>query len=160
MPKSPDAKPAKAPRARATAKPAKTMVEAGAKPSSAAAKPAKPASKPSAKPAVKAGAKVGAKVGDKAQALATGVKLRDLVDSVAAATGVKKSDAKVSVEATLAALAAALKAGADMTLPPLGKLRVVKLAEKGGVTMMTLKLRHGGGQKPGAKPLADDGEDS
>jgi nucleoid DNA-binding protein len=104
-------------------------------------------------------AKPAPKGGNKPANPPTGLKLRDLIDSVAAATGTKKVDAKASVEATLTALAAALKSGADMTLPPLGKLRVVKLAEKGGATMMTLKLRHGGGQKPGAKPLADDGED-
>ncbi len=136
-PKDPETKPAKA---KPAAKPAA--------PKAAAAKPAtsKPAAKPAARP--------------DAAAKTAGLKLKDLVDQVAAATGTKKPDAKPTVEATLAALAAALKTGADMTLPPLGKLRVVKLAEKGGATMMTLKLRHGGGSKPGAKPLADDGEDS
>jgi DNA-binding protein HU-alpha len=134
MPKSPDAKPAKAPqqaKPARTAKAGKPAAEKGA-PAKAAARPASPA----------------------------GLKLRDLIDSVATATGGKKPDVKATVEATLAALAAALKSGSDMTLPPLGKLRVVKLAEKGSATMMTLKLRHGGGsEKPGPKPLADDGED-
>jgi nucleoid DNA-binding protein len=124
--------------------------------------PAQP--KPAAKPAAKAAgaekaARPAPKGGAKPANPASGLKLRDLIDSVATATGAKKSDAKITVEATLAALATALKSGADMTLPPLGKLRVVKLAEKNGATMMTLKLRHGGGQNPGAKPLAEDGED-
>ncbi len=151
MPKTSDAKPAKAPRAGATAKlakPAKAAALSVATPDVAAPRTAN-------RPAKAAG-----KAGNTATVPVSGIKLRDLVDSVAAATGAKKVDAKASVEATLAALATALKAGADMTLPPLGKLRVVKLAEKGGATMMTLKLRHGGGQKPGAKALADDGEDS
>lgn len=137
MPKSSDAKPAK---------PAKPQQPAKA---ARAAKPGKPAAK--ADMPAKAAAK---------PAPATGLKMRDLIDSVATATGAKKPDVKVTVEATLAALATALKSGTDMTLPPLGKLRVVKLVEKGGATMMTLKLRHGGGSaKPGSKPLADDGED-
>ena len=134
MPKSTEAKPAKAPR---PAKPARTT--RSGKPAAKEGTPAKAAARPAA---------------------STGLKLRDLIDSVATATGAKKPEVKVTVEATLAALAAALKSGSDMTLPPLGKLRVVKLAEKGGATIMTLKLRHGGGNaKPGSKPLADDGED-
>jgi DNA-binding protein HU-alpha len=148
MPKSADAKPARAAKSGKPAKPAVAVATPAAK-SAAASKP-KTAAKPKA-PA-------------KAPGVASGLKLRDLIDSVAAATGAKKPDVKATVEATLAALAAALKSGSDMTLPPLGKLRVVKLAEKGSATMMTLKLRHGGGpgigsEKPRSKPLADDGED-
>lgn len=152
MPKSPDAKPAKPPK---SAKPARA-----AKTGKPVAEGIAPAAKSAAPPPSKAPAKAAAKPG-KAPLAASGLKLRDLIDSVATATGAKKPDVKATVEATLAALASALKAGSDMTLPPLGKVRVVKLVEKGGATMMTLKLRHGGGnEKPGSKPLADDGEDS
>jgi nucleoid DNA-binding protein len=151
MPKSTDAKPAKPARGDkpAAAKAARAAKPAGeAVAAAAVAAPAKARPKPEAKGAAKAAS------------LPTGLKLRDLIDSVATATGAKKPDAKIAVEATLAALAEALKSGSDMTLPPLGKLRVVKLAEKGGATMMTLKLRHGGGAgKAGSKPLAKDGED-
>lgn len=123
------------------------------------AKPAKPAAKaPAAKsPALKVVDKPAAqaKATAKASAKAGALKLKALVDQVAAATGTKKPEAKKSVEATLAALAAALQAGSDLALPPLGKLRVAKSA--GGV--LTLKLRQASASKGAAKPLADDGED-
>lgn len=92
-----------------------------------------------------------------------GLKLKDLVDQVAAATGTKKPDAKKAVEAVLAAMSAALKSGSDLALPPLGKLRVAKTTG----SVLTLKLRQPDGDKPAGKParkpagktLADDGED-
>jgi hypothetical protein len=65
----------------------------------------------------------------------------------------------MSVEATLAAISAALKSGADLSLPPLGKLRIARTTG----SVLTLKLRQAGAgkgdEKAGAKPLADDGED-
>lgn len=84
-----------------------------------------------------------------------GLKLKDLVDSVVAATGGKKPDVKKTVEATLAALREALVSGKALTVPPLGKLRVVKA--KGPA--LTLKLRMADGAKPAGLALADDGED-
>jgi hypothetical protein len=89
------------------------------------------------------------------EAAAGGLKLRDLIDSVATATGGKKPDVKKTVEATLAALAEALANGKALTIPPLGKLRVVKT--KGPV--LTLKLRRAEGAKAAGLALADDGED-
>jgi hypothetical protein len=83
------------------------------------------------------------------------VKLKDLVETVAAASGTKKPDARKAVEATLSAIAAALSAGSSLSLPPLGKLRVVKVADGA----MTLKLRSVPGRKPAGKTLAEDGED-
>lgn len=139
----------------AAAKPAKAKAKApkpkAAKPAAvkpAAAKPAaaKPALKVVAKPAEAAPAKASAKAS---------LKLTELVERVADATGAKKPEAKKSVEATLAALSAALHAGTDINLPPLGKLRVARTAG----SVLTLKLRTGAGEKAGAKPLADDGED-
>ena len=84
-----------------------------------------------------------------------GLKLKDLLDSVVAATGGKKPDVKKTVEATLAALREALVSGKALTLPPLGKLRVVKA--KGPA--LTLKLRIADGAKAAGLALADDGED-
>ena len=84
------------------------------------------------------------------------LKLKDLVDMVAAATGGKKPDVKKTVEATLLALGEALATGKALTVPPLGKLRVVK--NKG--TAVTLKLRLADGAKAARLGLADDGEDS
>lgn len=113
-------------------------------------KPAKAAAvKPAAKPAPKEAEAA-------APALAVGtVKLKDLVDGVAAATGGKKPEVRKTVEATLAALGEALATGKALTVPPLGKLRVVK--NKGAA--LTLKLRIAEGAKAAGLALADDGED-
>ena len=92
-------------------------------------------------------------------------KVKDLLDAVATATGGKKRDVKQIVDATLAELATALKRGADLNLPPLGRARVAKAADREGTAILTLKLRLGNpdksGAKPGSKhPLAEGGEDS
>jgi hypothetical protein len=84
------------------------------------------------------------------------IKLRDLVDTVAAATGAKKPDAKASVEAVLAAIGAGLAAKSVLVVPPLGKLRVAK--SNGSV--LTLKLRLADTSRAAGLALADDGEDS
>jgi hypothetical protein len=83
------------------------------------------------------------------------VKLKDLIESVAAKTGGKKPEVKAAVEATLAALGEALATGKALVVPPLGKLRVVK--NKGPA--LTLKLRLADGAKAAGLALADDGED-
>lgn len=120
------------------------------------AKPAK-AAKPAAKPkAVAEKPELKVVTADTAIASAVAVvKLKDLIDSVATATGGKKSDVKKTVEATLAALGEALATGKALTVPPLGKLRVVK--NKGPA--LTLKLRLADGAKAAGLGLADDGED-
>jgi Bacterial DNA-binding protein len=89
-------------------------------------------------------------------AASTMVKLKDLIDGVAAKTGGKKPEVKAVVEATLAALGEALATGKALAVPPLGKLRVVK--NKGPA--LTLKLRLADGAKAAGLGLADDGEDS
>lgn len=149
------------------------MVIRSSKP--ADAKPTKPAAK--AKPATKADLSEKARpeivftsadkpMGKPSKAVAAGskaeaFKLKDLIAAVAAGTGGKRPDVKLAVEATLLALAEALTRGADLMLPPLGRVRVVKAASKGGAAVMTLKLRLGGAGKPASKqPLAEDGEDS
>jgi hypothetical protein len=88
------------------------------------------------------------------------VKMKDLLAAVVAKTGAKKKDAKDVIDAVLAEMAAALVAGKPMVLPPLGNLRVAKTMDKGGTTMMVLKLRLGGGDKGAKQTLADEGEDS
>jgi Bacterial DNA-binding protein len=84
------------------------------------------------------------------------IKLRNLVDSVAAATGAKKPDAKKSVEAVLAAISAGLAAKSPFVLPTLGKLRVVK--SNGNV--LTLKLRQPDSSRAQGLALADEDEES
>lgn len=120
-----------------------------------AAKATKPA--PKAKAAATAAAKPELKVvaPPATEAKAGGLKLKDLIDSVASATGGKKPEVKKTVEATLAALGEALATGKALTVPPLGKLRVVKT--KGPA--LTLKLRLAEGAKAAGLALADDGED-
>jgi hypothetical protein len=122
-----------------------------------AAKPGKPgeAEKPAAEARVKPAPARKAEAGPEPAAVSAAVKLKALVDKVAATTGLKKPEAKAAVEATLATLAEALSANATLTVPPLGKLRVVKSV--GGA--LTLKLRQHGAAKPGAKALADDPQD-
>ncbi|KAF0117031.1 MAG: hup3 [Rhodobacteraceae bacterium] len=128
-------------------------------PKDPATKPAKPvkaeAPTAKAKPAI---AKPALKVVQPAVATepSAAMKLKDLIESVAAATGGKKPDVKKTVEATLHAIGEALATGRSLAVPPLGKLRVVK--NKGPA--LTLKLRLADGAKAAGLALADDGEDS
>ncbi|MFO8128065.1 HU family DNA-binding protein [Yoonia sp.] len=70
------------------------------------------------------------------------IKKPELLEEVVARTGLKKRDVKPAVEAALAVLGDALREGAEVNMPPLGKLRVVKTkALDGGALVMTLKLR-------------------
>jgi Bacterial DNA-binding protein len=122
-------------------------------------KPAKPAAAAKPKAGAAKAAKPDLKVVEPAvvpEATAAGLKLKDLIDSVAEATGAKKPDVRKTVEATLAALGEALATGKSLTVPPLGKLRVVK--NKGPA--LTLKLRLADGAKAAGLALAEDGEDS
>lgn len=123
----------------------------------------KPARAPKAEKPAKANAKPAAEETAAEETAAKAVeptggsmKLKDLVDSVAAKTGGKKPDVKAAVEATLAAMGEALASGKALAVPPLGKLRVVKT--KGPA--LTLKLRVAEGAKAAGLALADDGEDS
>jgi Bacterial DNA-binding protein len=136
-PKDPETKPAKP---KSVAKPV-AKAKPAAKP--AAAKPSKPA------------LKVVEKVAPGAAATAGMMRLKDLVETVAAATGGKKPEVKKTVEATLAAIGTALAASQSLALPPLGKLRVAKAT--GGA--LTLKLRLADASKAAGIALADDQED-
>lgn len=70
------------------------------------------------------------------------LKKPDLLDQVVARTNLKKRDVKPAVEAALAVIGEALRAGNQLALPPLGKVRLVKTKELGGgAAVMTLKLR-------------------
>lgn len=70
------------------------------------------------------------------------IKKPELLDEVVLRTGLKKRDVKPAVEAALSVLGDALRDGAEVNVPPLGKLRVVKSKDlEGGAAVMTLKLR-------------------
>lgn len=85
-----------------------------------------------------------------------GLKVKDLVDTVAAAIGGNKNDLKKTVEAVLEAIGIALATGNDLNVPPLGKLRVAKNQPP----VMTLKLRLADGPRAAGLALADEDEDS
>jgi nucleoid DNA-binding protein len=138
-------------------------------PKPTAAKPARPARTPKTdKPVraaspVKAAAKAvpaaskrsAAKPAAKSESGGDTIKLRDLIDTVAAATGAKKPEAKKAVEAVLAAIGAGLASRSMLVLPPLGKLRVAK-ANAG---VLTLKLRMADATRAKGLALADGDED-
>lgn len=70
------------------------------------------------------------------------LKKPQLLDAVVARTNLKKRDVKPAVEAALAVIGEALRAGNELALPPLGKVRLVKTKElDSGAAVMTLKLR-------------------
>ena len=151
----PPSSPKSTPEKQSTAKGAAAKAPRPAKP----AKAEKPA--PAARPAKAEGASVTSTAVTPATktsarpAQVNTIKLRDLVDTVAAATGAKKPDAKASVEAVLAAIGAGLAAKSVLVVPPLGKLRVAK--SNGSV--LTLKLRLADASRAAGLALADDGED-
>jgi DNA-binding protein HU-alpha len=157
-PKSPKAKSGEKPaKARPQAKARSAMSTKAATAGTAVAKAPVAKTNPAVKPTLTVVEKPAALA--RPAATAPALKLKDLVERVAAATGAKKPEAKRSVEAVLAAISAALKSGADLSLPPLGKLRIARTTG----SVLTLKLRQAGAgkgdEKAGAKPLADDGED-
>ena len=70
------------------------------------------------------------------------IKKPEFIDRAVDRTDVKRRDAKPAIEAALAVLAEALVKGEELNLPPMGKLRVVKMKDVGdGAKVLTLKLR-------------------
>ena len=145
------AKPATPKAAAAKAAPrtaAKPKVAAAAKPKTAAvAKPkiaavaAEPQVKEESMNEVSEIAEAGAKV-------VAQMKVKDLIDRVAAATDHNKKEVRAIVEATLAELGKALEAGESLNLPPFGRVRIANQKSDASGQMMTLKLRRGGEKKP------------
>ncbi len=113
----------------------------------ATATTAKPATPTTRKPAVKKAPVTPVERVEGADPVAKGpaaLRLKELVDRVAAATGGKKKGVKEIVEATLAQLGLALKNGEMLNLPALGKVRVAKTQGANPGSAMTLKLRPAG----------------
>ncbi|WP_394152990.1 HU family DNA-binding protein [Loktanella salsilacus] len=70
------------------------------------------------------------------------IKKAAFIDRVIARGDLKKRDAKPAIEAALAELADLLAAGEELVLPPMGKIKAVKVKElTEGAQMLTLKLR-------------------
>ena len=82
------------------------------------------------------------------------MKVKDLIERVAAASDQNKKDVRAIVEATLAELGKALEAGESLNLPPFGRVRIANQKADASGQMMTLKLRRGGEKKP----AKNDGE--
>jgi hypothetical protein len=71
------------------------------------------------------------------------IKIKDMLSAVAEKSGTKKPIAKKVTDAFLEEIAEALTQGKTLNLSPLGKLRVVKMQEKGPAKMLVVKLRMG-----------------
>lgn len=97
-----------------------------------------------------------------AAAVSGALRLKGLIERVAATTGGKKKAVKDIVEATLAELSKALEAGEPINLPGLGRIRVKAAKEGSTPAAMTLKRRAGargeGKKKVEKEPLAEGGE--
>ncbi|MGL6210738.1 MAG: HU family DNA-binding protein [Paracoccaceae bacterium] len=120
----------------------------------------KPAAPTTRKPAVKKAPATPVDGIEGAEPAAKGpaaLRLKELVDRVAAATGGKKKGVKEIVEATLSQLGLALGNGEMLNLPALGRVRVAKGGAEGAA--MTLKLRpaaaEGAKKKPAKETLAE-----
>ena len=95
------------------------------------------------------------------------VKKAEFIDRVIARGDLKKKDAKPAIEAALAELADILLAGNELVLPPMGKIKAVKVKDLGeGAQMMTIKLRtmkdgagQGGGPQNAKSGVAVDDDD-
>lgn len=80
---------------------------------------------------------------------------KELIDLVVARCDVKKRDAKPAIEAALAVLGEALKAGREVNLQPMGKIKTKRSKRVGNAQISTLHLRQNNAAQSGGKdPLA------
>jgi len=82
------------------------------------------------------------------------LKKKDLVDRACEKSGVKKKDVRPAVEATLDVLAEALLSGAELMLPPLGRVKVVRQKVLGNARILTIRVRVPSADPGGKTPLA------
>lgn len=96
-----------------------------------------------------------------APAASEGSELRkkELIDMVVARSGVRKRDAKPVIEAMLAVLGQAIADGRDMTLNPLGKVRINSSRDKPDGRVTVVRLRQSTAKQRPKDPLADPGVD-
>lgn len=66
---------------------------------------------------------------------------RELIEAVVLRSGVKKRDAKPVIEAMLAELGENLAAGRDLTLPPLGKVKVAREKDTPNGRVIVVRVR-------------------
>lgn len=70
-----------------------------------------------------------------------GLRKKEILDLVVAHSGEKRNVVKPVVEAFLDVLGGALREGRDVTLQPLGKLKVTRSTKKDDAKVMTLRMR-------------------
>lgn len=70
-----------------------------------------------------------------------GLRKKEILDLVVAHSGEKRKVVKPVVEAFLDVLGGALREGRDVTLQPLGKLKVTRSTKKDDARVMTLRMR-------------------
>ncbi len=81
-------------------------------------------------------------VGDVTAKLTTGeMKKRELIKAVVARSGTRQKFAKPVVEAMLAILGETLVEGRELTLPPMGKVKIQRQKTVSGGTVTVMKLR-------------------
>lgn len=84
------------------------------------------------------------------------LKKKDIVERAAERSGLKRGEARKAVEAALDVLAEALLSGAELMVPPLGKIKVVKEKQAANARILTVKIRvpneSGGRKDPLAEP--------
>lgn len=108
--------------------------------STSRASSAKPKPKPTTK---KASAQKTAPKTAKTQSKDTDAVMRkkELVDAVVARSGIKQRDAKPVIEAVLAELGETLARGREMSLPPLGRVKINREKQIDNGRVIVVKLR-------------------
>jgi len=95
-----------------------------------------------------------------AVALVPTISRKELIERVTADGTIKKKDAREVADATLRVLAEALKAGEELNLPHIGKVRVnrSKDSEKATILVVRMRIPKVDTVVSVAEPLADDSE--
>ncbi|OWY18265.1 hypothetical protein B6V73_00145 [Thioclava sp. JM3] len=83
------------------------------------------------------------------------VRKRSFVDRVMVEAGVKRGEAKAMSEAVLKVLGEALSEGEELSIPPLGKLKINRQFEKNGDEILVVKLRRPSGMLEAVAAEAD-----
>ncbi len=86
------------------------------------------------------------------------VRKKDFVDQLAGASGIRKGDVRIVLDAALTLIGERLKAGDEIALPPLGRLRLIKERDNGKARIATLRLQTASGDETADAPLAEAGD--
>lgn len=86
------------------------------------------------------------------------IKKPEMIDKIVARTGLKKKDVKPVVEATLEELVQLLGQGAELNLPPLGKVSINRTKDLAKATVRIVKVRTPKDDAAAKTPLANAAE--